>query len=147
MTLLGEVDDRFVIMGSGDEVTSAVRRRQRCRALASGWRRDFLLLVDGWAKDRDPNTAFSQTVEPLPFHGMSRYPYPAEERYPDTEFHRGYRREYNAARLANLGTTVACRRRPLGASTPQLGFVSEDARNETRGFALRGRRLIPAINH
>ena len=50
--------------------------------LPAGWKRDFLLLVDGWAKDRDANTAYSQTVEPLPFHAMSVYPYPAGERYP-----------------------------------------------------------------
>jgi hypothetical protein len=51
--------------------------------------------VDGWAKDRDANTAFSQTVEPLPFHAMSRYPYPPAERYPDTAKHRRYREQYN----------------------------------------------------
>jgi len=91
--LLREVDDRFVIMGSGDEV-----RLEFDAALAPpqrGWRRDFLLLVDGWAKDSDPNTAFSQTVEPLPFHAMSAYPYSAAERYPDDEMHQNYRKQYN----------------------------------------------------
>ena len=53
----------------------------------AGWTRDFLLKVDGWAKDRDPNTAFSTTVEPLPFHAMSRYPYPAGEHYPADAVH------------------------------------------------------------
>jgi hypothetical protein len=51
--------------------------------------------VDGWAKDRDPNTAFSQGVEPLPFHAMSTYPYPDKERYPADEAHRMYRSTYN----------------------------------------------------
>jgi hypothetical protein len=51
--------------------------------------------VDGWAKDADANTAFGQSVEPLPFHGMSQYPYPPNERFPDTERHRRYRAEYN----------------------------------------------------
>jgi hypothetical protein len=64
-------------------------------ALPRGWRRDFLLKVDGWAKDRDPNTAFSTTVEPLPFHAMSRYPYPGNEHYPSDGAHAQYRREYN----------------------------------------------------
>ena len=59
------------------------------------WRRDFLLFVDGWAKDADANTAFSQTVEPLPFHGMSVYPYPETERFPDDALHRQYREQYN----------------------------------------------------
>jgi hypothetical protein len=57
--------------------------------------RDFLLLVDGWAKDADANTAYSGSVEPLPFHGMKSYPYSAEERFPDDPEHRKYRVEYN----------------------------------------------------
>ena len=40
---------------------------------AAGWRRDFLLKVQGWAKDRDANTLHSQTVEPLPFRSMKEY--------------------------------------------------------------------------
>ena len=90
--LLREVDDRPVILGSGDEI-----RLQFSAAPPppAGWTRDFLLKVDGWAKDRDPNTAFSASVEPLPFHAMSRYPYPAGEHFPDDAEHRRYRREYN----------------------------------------------------
>jgi hypothetical protein len=92
-TLLNEVDDRMVIMGSGDEI------RLRFRAtdlppVPAGWKRDFLLLVDGWAKDGDANTAFSQSVLPLPFHGMSSYPYPAGEHYPTDATHTEYRRDY-----------------------------------------------------
>lgn len=93
-SLLQDLDDRLVIMGSGDEV----RLRFSARGLPplpAGWKRDFLLLVDGWAKDADANTAFSQTVKPLPFHGMSRYPYPAGEHYPEDQIHQDYLREYN----------------------------------------------------
>ena len=92
--LLGGVDDRYVIMGSGDEM----RVRWHARGLApvpEGWTREWLLKVDGWAKDRDANTAFSQTVGPLPFHGMSRYPYPEGEHFPQDEEHREYLRGYN----------------------------------------------------
>ena len=64
------------------------------------WQRDFLLKVDGWAKDQDPNTAFGTSVEPLPFHGMSRYPYPATEHYPDTRAHQSYRDMFNTRRVA-----------------------------------------------
>ncbi|HWM94900.1 MAG TPA: FG-GAP-like repeat-containing protein [Thermoanaerobaculia bacterium] len=92
--LLEEVDDRMVVMGSGDEVRLLFDARS-LPALPAGWRRDFLLLVDGWAKDGDANTAFSQTVEPLPFHGMSRYPYPEGESFPDGGLHRLYREHYN----------------------------------------------------
>jgi hypothetical protein len=96
--LLREVDDRLVIMGSGDEVTL---RFPAVDSPLKGWSRDFLLKVDGWAKDRDPNTAFSSSVLPLPFHGMSRYPYPADERYPRDPVHDNYQRTYNT-RPANI---------------------------------------------
>ena len=92
--LLQQVDDRLVVMGSGDEI----RLRYGASGLPplpAGWKRDFLLLVDGWAKDADANTAYSQSVLPLPFHGMSSYPYPASQHYPDDAAHQEYQREYN----------------------------------------------------
>jgi tetratricopeptide (TPR) repeat protein len=92
--LTQDVDDRLIIMGSGDELRLIFDGSQ-LPPLSPNWTRDFLLKVDGWAKDRDPNTAFSQSVEPLPFHGMSRYPYPAQEHFPDDEAHRRYRENYN----------------------------------------------------
>ena len=93
-SLLGAVDDRFVIMGSGDELRLAFDA-VALPPLPPGWERDFLLEVDGWAKDGDANTAFSQAVEPLPFHGMSRYPYPEGEAFPDGPEHRRWRATYN----------------------------------------------------
>jgi Tfp pilus assembly protein PilF len=90
--LLRDVDDRLVIMGSGDEVRLQFRAGP---PPAPGWTRDFLLKVDGWAKDRDPNTAFSETVEPLPFHGMSRYPYQPGEHFPGDAVHDIYQKAYN----------------------------------------------------
>jgi tetratricopeptide (TPR) repeat protein len=92
--LLHNVDDMFAILGSGD----ALELRFDARALpapAAGLRRDFLVYLDGWAKDRDPNTIEALEVEPLPFHGMSGYPYRGDEHYPDSEAHQRYRREWN----------------------------------------------------
>jgi hypothetical protein len=43
----------MVIMGSGDEILFRLRA-SGLPALPDGWKRDFLLLVDGWAND---NTA------------------------------------------------------------------------------------------
>ena len=60
-----------------------------------GWTRDYLLYLDGWAKDRDPNTVSALHVAPLPFHGMSGYPYGADERFPDTPEHRAWRVDWN----------------------------------------------------
>lgn len=86
--LVGTLDDRIVIMGSGDEL--ALRFDAKLPPVPAGQQRDFLLKVDGWAKDRDPNTAFSQTVEPLPHHRMTTYPYPATEAHPGGEWIKRY---------------------------------------------------------
>ena len=88
------MDDRMVIMGSGDEI----RLRFHVRSLPPlprDWERTFLLLVDGWAKDADANTAYSRSVEPLPFHGMTSYPYPSSQHFPSDKIHRAYQERFN----------------------------------------------------
>jgi len=92
--LLSNVDDRLVIMGSGDELRLLFDANALPK-LPEGWRRDFLLTVDGWAKDGDANTAYSQSVEPLPYHGMPQYPYAAPAAYPQDGEHTLYREHYN----------------------------------------------------
>jgi hypothetical protein len=92
--LLEAVDDLLVIMGSGDELQLRFDAT-RLPELTEGWKREFLLFVDGWAKDGDANTAFSQTVEPLPFHGMPQYPYAAPYAYPSDGVHNRYQEFYN----------------------------------------------------
>jgi hypothetical protein len=92
--LVEALDDRLVIMGSGDELRLLFPERA-AGGLRAGWQRDFLLFVDGWAKDADANTAYSQTVDPLPFHGMSQYPYGNGEHFPDDAAHKLYREQYN----------------------------------------------------
>jgi len=92
--LLSRTDDMMVIMGSGDEIRTRFSPR-RLPALPAGWKRDFVLRVDGWAKDADPNTAFGDTVEPLPFHGMSSYPYPSTQHFPIDRQHTDYRQTFN----------------------------------------------------
>jgi VCBS repeat protein len=94
LPLVGAIDDRFVVMGAGDALTVRFDAKQ-LPPLPDGWRRDYLVFLDGWAKDRDPNTLEALYVEPLPFHGMSGFPYGPDERYPDDEAHRAYRREWN----------------------------------------------------
>ena len=99
-SLLQEVDDMYVILNAGDEITVEFDA-SRLPALQEGWTRDFILYSDGWDKDGDINTLTSQTVEPLPFHGMSKYPYPETEHYPDDEAHKRYRLEYNTRRVTH----------------------------------------------
>lgn len=68
--LVGRVDDRYVIMNAGDELRLSFPVPQ---PPAAGWRRDFVLVGDGWVKDGDYNTSFSQTVQPLPSHDRLDY--------------------------------------------------------------------------
>jgi tetratricopeptide (TPR) repeat protein len=92
--LLEKPDDCFVIMGHGEEITLRFAVDD-FGPVPEGCVRSFLLKTDSYCKDMDLYTAFPDTVEPLPFHGMSGYPYESHERYPDTETTRRYRREYN----------------------------------------------------
>lgn len=102
--LLAREDDMFVIMGAGDEVRV---RFPAAPPPPRGWKRDFLLLVDGWAKDSDANTAHSQSVEPLPFHAMRQYPYGSGEAYPRDAAHSGYRTTYNTRPALRLLRSIA----------------------------------------
>ncbi len=68
--LLKGVDDRYVIMNAGDEMTF---RFAAPPPPAAGFVRDFILMGDGWIKDGDYNSTFSRTVQPLPYHGQQEY--------------------------------------------------------------------------
>ena len=109
--LLQEVDDMYVILNAGDEITVEFDA-SRLPELKAGWVRDFILYSDGWDKDGDINTLTSQTVEPLPFHGMSAYPYPDTEHYPDSEAHHRYRLEYNTRRVEHRLPPLPTRIKP-----------------------------------
>jgi tetratricopeptide (TPR) repeat protein len=96
--LVQHPDDRYVVFGPGDEITIEFDAGA-APPLPAGWRRDFLLYSDSWLKDADLNTATGQTVEPLPFHGMSRYPYGADQSFPTDDEHQRYLRQYNTRRM------------------------------------------------
>jgi tetratricopeptide (TPR) repeat protein len=100
--LLVERDDRYIVMFHGDEVTLGFRE-DAFPPLRPGWRRDFLLYADGFGKDMDLHSAFSATVDPLPFHSMSGYPYGPNEHYPDDEEYVRYLLEYNTRYVAARG--------------------------------------------
>ena len=98
--LLQEVDDMYVILNAGDEITIEFDA-SRLPPLKQGLVRDFILYSDGWDKDGDINTLTSQTVSPLPFHNMSKYPYPESENYPDDQTYLRYQLEYNTRRVTH----------------------------------------------
>ena len=97
LPLLTKADDHFVIGKPGDEVS--LEFDAAVGAPPAGWSRTYLLHGDGYSKEMDVNSASPDAVEPLPFHGMSGYPYPATERYPDTPEHARYRETYNTRRV------------------------------------------------
>ncbi len=91
--LLNRSDNRLVVMATGDELTARFSGRG-LPSLTPGWKRDFFLYAAGYAKDGEPNTAFSRTVNPLPFRRMSNYPYGPPEHFPESADDRNYMREY-----------------------------------------------------
>jgi Flp pilus assembly protein TadD len=72
--LLLKSDDRFVVFGSGDEVQLEFDPAH-LPPLPPGWKRDYFFFADGYEKDMDFYAAEGDIVYPLPFHGMSKYPY------------------------------------------------------------------------
>jgi hypothetical protein len=80
--LLKAVDDRYVIFGSGEEI-DAEFSGAALPVLPAGWKRDYFFYANGFVKDMDFYEASPFTVAQMPFHGMSAYPYPASEHYPD----------------------------------------------------------------
>jgi Tfp pilus assembly protein PilF len=68
--LLTQIDDRYVIVASGDELSLRFPEQE---ASPPGYVRDFVLVGDGWIKDGDFNSTFSKTVLPLPYHAKDLY--------------------------------------------------------------------------
>jgi tetratricopeptide (TPR) repeat protein len=96
--LLERADDCFVIMGRGEEVTLRFPAKI-FGPVPAGRTRTFIFKKDSYCKDMDLCTAYADTVEPLPFHSMSAYPYRRNESYPDNEKTREYRRRFNTRRV------------------------------------------------
>ena len=84
--LLHTDDDRFCVIGPGDEVRLEFDARQ-APELPPGWTRSFVLRAVGYCKDADPFTATSDDVGPLPWRGMPAYPFgPEGERPHDPDY-------------------------------------------------------------
>jgi hypothetical protein len=92
--LLLQADDMFVISRPGDEISLSFDAR-KLLPIRAGWKRTFLLYADGYSKEMDINSASPDQVSPLPFHGMTKYPYPDTESYPMTAARRAYFEKYN----------------------------------------------------
>ena len=98
--LLQSTNDQYVIMNAGDAITISFDANA-APPLSPGWSRHFILYTNGWLKDGDLNIASGNTVEPLPFVGMTRYPYDRQqERYPMTPSNKTYIQTYNTRKVS-----------------------------------------------
>ncbi len=88
--LLTDNDDRLVVIGAGDEISLSFAAPDN--QLPEGWQRDFIIHNVGWDKDADMNTIYGQSAEPLPFAGMQRYPFPVDQKLPDSPRYQEYLR-------------------------------------------------------
>ncbi len=97
-SLLRQVDDRFVILGSGEEIAVDFDPTT-LPSLPPGWKRDYFFFADGYEKDMDFYAAEANTVDPLPFSAMEIYP--SSRNYPDDSAHIDYQLEYNTRFVTN----------------------------------------------
>jgi hypothetical protein len=86
--LVTQRDDKYVVMNYADKLELTFPEPLPPQP---GMTRGFVLKVDNYYKEFKEY----KYVEPLPFHGMSDYPYPATETYPTDPDHTQYRFEYN----------------------------------------------------
>jgi tetratricopeptide (TPR) repeat protein len=92
--LLKSIDESFVVFGSGEDIdvefsTAALP------PLAPGWKRDYFFYANGFVKDMDFYEGSPFTVADMPFHGMTTYPYPESEHYPQDDQRIRYELEWN----------------------------------------------------
>jgi tetratricopeptide (TPR) repeat protein len=92
--LVKGIDDRYAIFGSGEEIATEFDA-SKLPALPQHWKRDYFFYANGYVKDMDWWDAMPFTVSQLPFHGMSAYPYPASEKFPDDANSIDYQLKYN----------------------------------------------------
>jgi hypothetical protein len=101
--LLLEADDKLVIGRRGSEIHLLFPANMN--PVPKGMERDYFLVVSCWFKL--PGLPYlPYTVDPLPFHAMSCYPYPDTESYPYDAAHLSYLREYNTRTIPVPHTQV-----------------------------------------
>ena len=92
--LLTGVDNKFAIFGSGEEI-GAEFDATALPPLPPHWKRDYFFYANGYVKDMDFYDASPFTVSQMPFHAMSKYPYPASESFPEDGPSVNYQLDWN----------------------------------------------------
>lgn len=83
-------NDEFVIIRQGDQIN--ILFPEETGLVDEGMERDYFVVASVWFKV-DGLFYVDFTVDPLPFHNMTCFPYSASEEYPDG--HQNYLEEYN----------------------------------------------------
>jgi hypothetical protein len=99
--LIQTADEMYVIGRQGDQILLRFPMADLSEP-AEGMEREYFLVTACFYKD-EPGAwgfGFTFTVDPLPFQGMSGYPYPATESYPYDSAHLAYLEEYNTRVIA-----------------------------------------------
>ena len=94
--LLSATDDRFVIMGKGEEIALEFDASE-LPSLPDGWSRTLVLHSVGYCKDMNLYTAYPDTVHPLPYQAMPNYP--PDRPYPETSVNLTYQRDWNTRNI------------------------------------------------
>ncbi len=92
--LLKSVNDRYAIFGAGEGI-AAEFDTTKLPSLPPHWKRDYFFYANGYVKDMDWWDASPFTVAQLPFHEMSAYPYPANEKFPVSDAAISYQLNWN----------------------------------------------------
>lgn len=91
--LMMEADDKFVIIRQGDQIN--ILFPEDTTLVSEGTERDYFLVASVWFKV-DGLFYVDFTVDPLPFHDMTNFPYDTTtESYPYDATHLQYLKEYN----------------------------------------------------
>jgi len=142
-SLLTSVDNHFAVFGTGEDIDAEFDAAV-LPSLPKGWKRDYFFYANGFVKDMDFYEAIPFTVAEMPFHGMSTYPYPANQHYPDDAAANGYRLDWNdrfesgANRASGYRFEFAPRTIDPEPLTP--GKASHASANDQSAGAISGKR-------
>ena len=92
LPLLASADDEFVVMRHGDELQLQFNDTPRTDGSD---RYAFLVADDMYTIKNSINGFVRDSIDPMPFHGMSQYPYNASQGYPDQAARQAYEAEWN----------------------------------------------------
>jgi tetratricopeptide (TPR) repeat protein len=92
--LLRRIDDEYVVFGTGEDMDLKFNASAQ-PVLPAHWVRDYFFYANGFVKDMDFYEASPFTVDAMPFHAMSGYPYGDKEHYPNDTKHMAYQLEWN----------------------------------------------------